>query len=453
MLFTSLLILASLSTDACSAVQYPLRLIDGWKYDDTYPEPTVSLKGFALRHVYHCGTHDHPSVHRYHDTSIKPRVVETLPVVHAVPMHIEHLVDRRQEVIDSLLATARSNGQAELLSPDAWTIAALLGPNITDKPTVIALAKMAYDAYVPDPSDKEWKPIGPSNHSMFNHSSSFGWDSDGLRGHVFLDETNSTMVISLKGTSMALFEGEGSTRKDKLNDNLFASCCCGQGGHYRWKVVCDCMTSVFTCNNTCLTSSLETKDHYYNAGRELYGNITARYPHISNIWLTGHSLGGVVATLLGMTYGVPVMTYEAFPDALAASRLGVPTPPGYHVGRSRFSDAGIYHYGHTADPVFMGTCNSLLSGCTLVGYAFQSMCHTGKTCVYDTVKDLGWRSSVSSARIVSVISDVLEAYDQVSVCEETSDCQDCFNWKFYESGGSENSTEECLPRPTTHDWA
>ncbi|WPB00962.1 Putative lipase atg15 [Cercospora beticola] len=312
---------------------------------------------------------------------------------------------------------------------------------------------MAYDAYVPDPSSKEWKSIGPGNHSIFNHSSSFGWDSDGLRGHVFLDETNSTMVISLKGTSMALFDGEGSTRKDKLNDNLFASCCCGQGGHYGWKVVCDCMTSAFTCNNTCLASSLETKDHYYNAGRELYGNITARYPQISNVWLTGHSLGGVVASLLGMTYGVPVMTYEAFPDALAASRLGLPTPPGYHIGQSRFSDTGIYHYGHTADPVFMGTCNSLLSGCTLVGYAFQSMCHTGKTCIYDTVKDLGWRSSVSSHRIVSVISDVLEAYDQVPVCEVTSDCEDCFNWKFYESDGSENSTEEYLPRSTIRDLA
>ncbi|PIA99591.1 putative lipase ATG15-1 [Cercospora beticola] len=453
MLFSWLLILVLLFTDPCSAVQYPLRLADGWKYDDSYPEPSVSRKGFTLRHVYHRGTHDYPSMHRYHDISIKLRVLETLPVVHAVPVHIERLVDRRQEYIDSLLATARSHGQAERLSPDAWTIAALLGPNTTDKSTVIALAKMAYDAYVPDPSSKEWKSIGPGNHSIFNHSSSFGWDSDGLRGHVFLDETNSTMVISLKGTSMALFDGEGSTRKDKLNDNLFASCCCGQGGHYGWKVVCDCMTSAFTCNNTCLASSLETKDHYYNAGRELYGNITARYPQISNVWLTGHSLGGVVASLLGMTYGVPVMTYEAFPDALAASRLGLPTPPGYHIGQSRFSDTGIYHYGHTADPVFMGTCNSLLSGCTLVGYAFQSMCHTGKTCIYDTVKDLGWRSSVSSHRIVSVISDVLEAYDQVPVCEVTSDCEDCFNWKFYESDGSENSTEEYLPRSTIRDLA
>lgn len=55
--------------------------------------------------------------------------------------------------------------------------------------------------------------------------------------------------------------------------------------------------------------------------------------------------------------------------------------------------------------------------------------------MYDTVGDLGWRVSVSTHRILSVISDVLERYDGVPVCGGDVDCVDCFGWKFFEGGG------------------
>ncbi|KAI7152145.1 hypothetical protein KC352_g28194, partial [Hortaea werneckii] len=159
------------------------------------------------------------------------------------------------------------------------------------------------------------------------------------------------------------------------------------------------------------------------------------------VWLSGHSLGGVVSALLGLTYGLPVLTFEAFPDALAASRLGLPTPPGYRIGshQSR-SDVAIHHFGHTADPIFMGTCNAASSFCTIAGYAFQGVCHTGRTCTYDTVGDLGWRVGIGTHKIGNVIKDVLEKYDTVPSCEEDVECQDCFNWKFYESNSSDPIT-------------
>ena len=55
----------------------------------------------------------------------------------------------------------------------------------------------------------------------------FGWepDADGFRGHVFATPDNSTVIISVKGTSIFWPIGGGgpTQRKDKLNDNLLFS--------------------------------------------------------------------------------------------------------------------------------------------------------------------------------------------------------------------------------------
>ncbi|KAL9530083.1 putative lipase [Sphaerulina musiva] len=403
---------------------------------------------FKLRHIYHHGTHKYPDLHRY--TDIEPeaklrvtyddgRTIEDAPNelrAQAVTTNIQRLVARNKTDIDDLLAESAWYGRAADLPASAWTSDEIAGPNISDKSTVITFAKMAANAYVQTRLDGAWLPV----KGGFNYTDDFGWQTDGLRGHIFADESNSTVVIGLKGTSPAIFDGADTTGNDKLNDNLFGSCCCGQGGQYLWKQVCDCMTGTYQCNSTCLVKSLQTKSHYYWAVRDLYHNVTERYPN-SDVWLSGHSLGGVVSSLLGLTYGLPTMTFEAFPDAMAASRLGLPTPPGYQIGshQSR-SDVQLHHFGHTADPIYMGTCNAASSFCTIAGYAFQGVCHTGKTCTYDTVGDLGWRVGIGTHKIVNVIKDVLEKYDTVPTCEADEECVDCYNWKFYESNGTESTT-------------
>jgi len=409
---------------------------------------SLGEREFTLRQVYHRGSHQFPDLHRYVDVPKNARMrvssdhgttFEAAPeklTIQASSLDIERMAKRRQSDINNLLEYASIHGEPMDLPSTAWTEDRVAGPNISDKHTVITFAKMAANAYYLDPSDSNWRDV----KGGFNYTDDFGWEADGLRGHIFADETNSTVVIGLKGTSPAVFDGIDTTGNDKLNDNLFGSCCCGQGGQILWKSVCDCMTGTYSCNNTCLVKSLRQKSHYYWAVRDLYHNVTERYPS-SDVWLTGHSLGGVVSSLLGLTYGLPTITFEAFPDALAASRLGLPTPPGYKIGahQSR-SNLGIYHFGHTADPIFMGTCNSASSFCTIAGYAFQGLCHTGQTCIYDTVGDLGWRVGVGTHKIVNVIHDVLEKYDTVPGPGTDVDCQDCYNWKFYESNGTESTT-------------
>jgi len=49
------------------------------------------------------------------------------------------------------------------------------------------------------------------------------------------------------------------------------------------------------------------------------------FPH-ANIWVIGHSLGGSLASLVGITFGVPVVTFEPPGERMAAKRLHLPLP-------------------------------------------------------------------------------------------------------------------------------
>ncbi|KAF2270976.1 autophagy related lipase-like protein Atg15 [Lojkania enalia] len=297
------------------------------------------------------------------------------------------------------------------------------GPDITHKDTVVNLAWMSEDAYKPDRSDPEWVDIGEE----FNHSIPFGWDDSGIRGHVFSDANNSSVILSVKGTTVAVFEGNGTSTHDKENDNLFGSCCCGQGGSYLWRTVCDCQTGTYTCDEKCVKEELNDKSRYYTATLELYDEVVKLYPN-ANIITVGHSLGGVLASLIGLRHGIPSVTFEAYPQALAAARLGLPIAEALSPLRR---NTGGFHFGHTADPVYMGTCNGASSFCSIAGYAFETLCHTGKRCVYDVVKDWGWRQSTNTHRLRYAIANVYEKYDEAAPCEnEEVDCVDCYLWKF-----------------------
>ena len=229
------------------------------------------------------------------------------------------------------------------LPASAWTVDEVLAPNVTDKETIINLAIMTANSYNQFRNDSQWENL--TRHELSN---SFGWEGDGIRGHIFADADNSTIVMAMKGTTVAVFDGEGTTTNDKENDNLFGSCCCGQGGQYLWHQVCDCMTSAYTCNQTCAVKALRAKNRYYQASLELYGNATELYPN-AEVWVTGHSLGGMIATLTGLTFGNPAVTFESYGQDLAARRLGLPIPPDVYPGAARARKySGVWNFGHTA---------------------------------------------------------------------------------------------------------
>ncbi|KAI0781537.1 alpha/beta-hydrolase [Trametes elegans] len=310
----------------------------------------------------------------------------------------------------------------------AWDTVDVDGPDVQDREVLLMLAKMANNAYS-EPTEKDWYDIGPN----WNNSYPFGWepDADGFRGHIFATPDNSTVVISVKGTSLMWPIGAGgpTQRKDKLNDNLLFSCCCARVGP-TWSTVCDCYEGGYKCDQGCLETSLAEESLFYSIGANLYNNVTYMYPH-ANIWLIGHSLGGALASLVGVTFGTPVVAFEAPAERLAAKRLHLPSPPSTH---------HVTHVYNTADPIPMGTCTGVSSSCALAGIALETSCHLGRVIRYDTVTKLGWSANVIHHGIQAVIEGILSKDDldwgeegekrSVPAFTNEDDCVDCYNWEF-----------------------
>ena len=412
---------------------------------------------FQLRHIFVHGLHDDPKRHvrrdvepgsdvrifgddhqgEGHQNSFRMKSRKTI---------IQRLSDRSVTRMQSLYQEARYFGTSAQVDPSAWTMDEVLAPNVTDQETVVNLAKLSWCAYTEVPGTSDWPDIGGGR---FNESQPFGWKGDNLRGHIFADKDNTTIVLSIKGTSPAFWDGAETTTNDKINDNIFFGCCCGEGGQFLWRHACSCKTTTYTCNQTCLVSALRQENRYYSASLELYGNVTEMYPN-SNIWVVGHSLGGATSSLLGLTFGIPAVTFEAPGDALAAQRLGLPPPPGSVPGAPQTREyTGAVHFGHTADPIFMGTCNAATSACTLGGYAMQTQCHSGNVCRWDTVGDLGWRVGIGYHKIRVIIEDILTKYETPPECFPDDECVDCFNWKYFQSNGSTSTTSSSSSSSTT----
>ncbi|KAF8865804.1 alpha/beta-hydrolase [Acephala macrosclerotiorum] len=405
---------------------------------------------FTLRHVFHHGDLNRPAKHLRIDVpkdvpavwmeqdDAKLEEVERPLVARGSSMNIHRLKDRRPSVVDPRVAAARSYSQVWESSADDWTTDDVNGPDITDVGTVLTFAHMAANAYVETPNTGDWAdPEGGFNRTDDN---GFGWEGDGLRGYLYADETNSTIVIGVKGTSLAIWDGDGTTTNDKENDNLFFSCCCGQQGSTFYRQVCDCATGTYTCNLTCLKKSLTKENRYYAAARYLYQNVTAMYPE-SQVWLTGHSLGGAVSALIGLTYGVPAVTFQAVPDALPANRLGLPVPPGIDPDRPGQREyTGGFHFGQNADPIYMGTCNGATATCSYAGYALESACHSGRECIYDVVNANGTRVSIITHKILWVIENVIKKWTVAPACKFTPECYDCPLWKEVTGNSSKTAT-------------
>jgi len=54
-----------------------------------------------------------------------------------------------------------------------------------------------------------------------------------------------------------------------------------------------------------------------------------------------------------------------------------------------------------------GACTGSLSSCAVFGFALETVCHTGKVILYDTVGELGWSVDIRTHSIAQVIERIL----------------------------------------------
>ncbi|CAM0137634.1 unnamed protein product [Umbelopsis sp. WA50703] len=347
-----------------------------------------------------------------------PRSIKlnTYPGIYMVPSH---------DYVDSMKAATTPRTMFPVLEREYdWRPHIGVLPNVKSRETVLALAQMANNAYSADEQKKDWRDVDGSWRS----NGSYGYDDNGVRAQVFSNDKKSLYVIAIKGTSAGLWPGPTNSN-DKLNDNLLFSCCCAHSNP-AWQRVCDCFTGKRNeCNKDCLRDSLLDRNLYYRTAMEIFFDVYEQNPDAS-VWFTGHSLGGGVASLLSLTFGNPAVTFQAPGDRMAAQRLHLP-PRGRPEWRYP-----IWHFGNTADPIYEGVCTGPSSVCWLGGFSIETRCHVGRTCVWDTVGQNGWRVDIQAHRISVVIDDILmkdESEYPMPECEFERDCVDCPLWNFVDT--------------------
>ena len=295
---------------------------------------------------------------------------------------------------------------------------------ITHYTNVMNLAKMSYDAYLM-PDNRGWKEI-PYNYTNLG-------GSPAVEGYIFTNEYDT--IVSIKGTSIWWYNNKTEpdnqpwtskdVHNDRFNDNLFLSCC-----YYRqsriYKDMCNYTNdTVHICEKQCYTKSTSFEMNYLGIAKNLIDSLIENGVINPNkrLVFTGHSLGGVLATYLGIMYNKPVVTFESPGEKYYFDLIGLK----YNNSITK----NIYHYGHTADIIFTGRCNGVTSLCYLGGYVIRTKCHIGNVCSYDSIGKLGLSESLLNHRLDFTIKKLMPMWeDDPPICEPQTDCSDCEQWSF-----------------------
>lgn len=132
-----------------------------------------------------------------------------------------------------------------------------------------------------------------------------------------------------------------------------------------------------------------------------YQSVRVYIPDVSSIWITGHSLGGALASLTALITNSAAITFASPGELLYAYRMKL--IPGIDYAHDSTEDKmlkrhgpyrspkrvaeivsefPIYNFGNDRDPIFNATCRGALSLCYWMGYILESKCHIGSSCKY-----------------------------------------------------------------------
>lgn len=284
-----------------------------------------------------------------------------------------------------------------------------------DYTNVKTLAMMSHNAYL-NINDTNWID------TETNKTTDIRYSDETVHAYLFSDMTGYINIVSFKGTSLGI---SGTiTYNDRFNDNLFYSCCYYKESSMFDKRICDPNDKdKKECHRECYTNSTQYENNYFTLAKVIMKNVFDTLDsHNTFTILTGHSLGGTLATLMGLEYDLPVVTFNSPGEKNYVGLMDM------KYNNSTLDK--IFHYGHDADIIFTGKCYGTLSWCGIAGYIVETKCHLGKSCVYNATGELGIGESILTHPINYVLKNIIPHWEkQMPVCV-VEECQECIDWNY-----------------------
>lgn len=285
--------------------------------------------------------------------------------------------------------------------------------------TILTLANISHNVYYRD--RKNWDDI------KYNNTHDISKDNETVRAYVFSNEDSTVNIIAIKGTSLRYLSTWSTGKNDKYNDNLYFSCCyykelsnykCEEENSTDLKIKKDSI-----CNKNCYKESLDFEKNYYNVAKNIIEIVKQTLDFDKSLIIfTGHSLGGALSTMMGITYNKEVVTFETPGEKHYIDLSGIKYNET-HINK-------IYHYGHNADIIFTGKCKGTLSLCYLGGYIIETKCHIGKVCEYDVKNKLNISESIFTHKIQYVIENIITKWNNTLPKCEIRECSECEEWEY-----------------------
>ncbi|ELA42420.1 uncharacterized protein VICG_00519 [Vittaforma corneae ATCC 50505] len=210
-------------------------------------------------------------------------------------------------------------------------------------------------------------------------------NQSGLKAKVYM--RGEKVIVSFRGTTFNVLGSDSSDNFNRIVDNSLFKCCKDQ------RCIVDTKTAIE--NYAYISNSIAFVDQ-----------VMKLFP-TKKIVLTGHSLGGSIASIVGRIKNLEVLAFSS-PGERHISDLFAPA-----------SASNILHLGACSDTIYTGKCSTQLSPCRIMGYQIETKCRYGRSFCIGT----NYPDSILFHRI-GFLQYLVENNEDI-IEDNNQDCSDC----------------------------